>query len=189
MPRLVAVLDTNFWLSTHVLCVVTGYAAALLTALFGHAYLFSRIVGRDPDSAELPRALYRMTYGTACFALLFSVVGTILGGVWANDSWGRFWGWDPKENGALMICLWLLAMLHGRLGGHIRGFGFALASVVLAVIVAFSWWGVNLLQVGLHNYGWIEGVGTRLNTFYAVEAAVLATSVVWFALDRRRAPR
>ena len=44
-----------------------------------------------------------MTYGTLCFAIFFSFVGTVLGGLWADDSWGRFWGWDPKENGALII--------------------------------------------------------------------------------------
>ncbi|MCA9002010.1 MAG: cytochrome c biogenesis protein CcsA, partial [Planctomycetes bacterium] len=124
------------------------------------------------------KELTRMIYGVLCFSLLFSVVGTILGGVWANDSWGRFWGWDPKENGALLICLWELIILHARMGGFIRDFGFAVMNVLLAVVVAFSWWGVNLLGVGLHSYGFTEGVNFWLSVFYGVEITVVLIAVV-----------
>ena len=103
-----------------------------------------------------------MTYGVLCFALLFSVVGTILGGIWANESWGRFWGWDPKENGALLICLSQLAILHARMGGFLKPFGVAMAAIVAGCVVAFSWWGVNLLGVGLHSYGFTGGILTAL---------------------------
>jgi hypothetical protein len=99
--------------------------------------------------------------------VFLSLVGTVLGGIWANYSWGRFWGWDPKENGALMIVLWTLAILHARMGGIIKEWGLHLASLFTACIVAFSWWHVNFLGVGLHNYGFTAGKGT-IWVFYAV---------------------
>ncbi len=128
-----------------------------------------------------------MTYGVVCFGLLFSFVGTMLGGVWANYSWGRFWGWDPKENGALMIVLWSLIILHARMGGYIRDFGLCVLSVIGAAIVAFSWWGVNLLGIGLHSYGFTSGIAKALITYWSIEAAVVAMSLAWYAMDRRSA--
>ncbi|HIA26592.1 MAG TPA: hypothetical protein EYN79_00485 [Planctomycetes bacterium] len=147
MPSLVAVLDTNFWLATHVTCVTLGYSAGLLAAALAHIWIFGKIFGFRRDDKDFYRTVSRMVYGVICFGLLFSVVGTILGGIWANYSWGRFWGWDPKENGALMICLAELAILHFRLCGYIREHGLALLAIFNGVIVAFSWWGVNLLGV------------------------------------------
>src|SRR5690606_19088166 len=120
------------------------------------------------------RSVSRMIYGTICFALVFSVVGTILGGIWANDSWGRFWGWDPKENGALLICLVNIATLHGRLAGWLRDRGMALAAIFGGVVVAFSWFHVNQLGVGLHSYGFTEGILTALTIFYVSQAIVFA---------------
>ena len=130
------------------------------------------------------REVARMVYGTLCFALVFSVVGTILGGVWANESWGRFWGWDPKENGALMIVLSQLAILHGRMGGYLKAFGIAVATILQGVVVAFSWWGVNLLGVGLHSYGFTDGIWRALLAFYVVEGGVMLLGVSW-ALQQR----
>ena len=184
MPKLVAVLDTNFWLTVHVLCITLGYAGALLASAIAHVYVVGRVLGRG--SAEFHRATGRMVYGTLCFALLFSVVGTILGGIWANESWGRFWGWDPKENGALMIVLSQLMILHARMGGLIKTFGVAMATVASGIIVAFSWWGVNLLGIGLHSYGHTSGVARSLNIFYGVEVGVLLLGLGWWVLGRRR---
>ena len=186
MPQLQAVLDTNFWLSTHVTTVTIGYSAGLLAAFLAHIFVLGRLFGFKKGDGDFYRNVVRMVYGVLCFGLLFSVVGTILGGVWANDSWGRFWGWDPKENGALMICLCELAILHGRMGGYLRELGLAAAAVFNGVIVAFSWWHVNLLGVGLHAYGFTNGILGRLWIFYGVEALVLfAALYLW--LDRRAA--
>mgnify|MGYP002631190150 CR=1 FL=1 len=169
MEPLVAVLDTNYWLATHVTTVTMGYAAGLLAGIFAAVYILARLI--DPMKRRFSRTFYReisgMTYGVVCFGLLFSLVGTILGGVWANDSWGRFWGWDPKENGALMIVLMNLIILHGRVGGYLREMGIALATVFGAIVVCYSWWGVNLLGAGLHSYGFTSGVQSVLNTTYA----------------------
>jgi ABC-type transport system involved in cytochrome c biogenesis permease subunit len=173
MPNLVAVLDTNFWLSTHVTTVTMGYAAGLLAAALAHIYIFGKRFNLKKDDHTFYKNITRMTYGVLCFGFLFSCVGTILGGIWANYSWGRFWGWDPKENGALMICLWGLVILHARMGGFIRDLGVAITSVVMGMIVAFSWWGVNLLGVGLHSYGFTNGIMNMLVIFWATESLVV----------------
>lgn len=173
MPQLVAVLDTNFWLMTHVTTVTAGYAAGLLASAIAHIFLLGKAFGFKKNDAGFYRSLGRMTYGVVCFTLLFSLVGTVLGGIWANYSWGRFWGWDPKENGALMIVLWNLMILHGRLGRYIRDFGIAMAAVAGGMVVSFSWWGVNVLGVGLHSYGFTAGIWNMLYAFWSVEAVVL----------------
>lgn len=188
MQELQAVLRTNFWLSTHVTIVTMGYAAGLLAAALAHVHVLGRVFGFRQHDKTFYRNIARMIYGMICFGLLFSVVGTILGGIWANDSWGRFWGWDPKENGALIICLWELAILHARMGGYIRDHGMAMAGVFTAVVVAFSWWGVNVMGVGLHSYGFTEGVRTALYIFYFIELAVLVAGMVWWMMQRNMPP-
>ncbi len=177
MGPLKAVLDTNYWLATHVTTISMGYGAGFLAAFMAHVWIFSAFFGKGRNDPRVRKELARMIYGILCFSLLFSVLGTLLGGVWGNDSWGRFWGWDVKENGALLICIWELLILHMRLGGFIRDFGLALMNVLLGVVVAFSWFGVNLLEVGLHSYGKVEGVETWLNRFYGVEFAIVLIAI------------
>ena len=116
MPVLQAVLDTQFWLATHVISVTLGYVATLVAGTLGIGYLIAGWLGKDNKTM---RDLYRCCYGAACFGILFSFVGTVLGGLWADDSWGRFWGWDPKENGALLIVIWNALMLHARWDGMV----------------------------------------------------------------------
>ena len=179
LQQLQAVLDTNFWLATHVTAITLGYAAGLLASAFGHVYLVGKMLGIRKEDKGAYREIYRMLYGVLLFSLLFTIVGTILGGIWANDSWGRFWGWDPKENGALMIVLSQLAIVHARQGGYIRAFGVALATVAHGAVIAFSWWHVNLLGIGLHAYGFTQGVATALTIFYLVELAVVLAAAGW----------
>lgn len=183
MDPLVAVLDSNYWLTTHVITITLGYSAGLLSAFLSTGYLLLRGLGLDGGDRDLTRAITRAVYGMLCFTLFLSLVGTVLGGIWANDSWGRFWGWDPKENGALLIVLWTLSILHARLGGFIRDWGIHLASVFTAIVVTFSWWHVNFLGVGLHDYGFTAGKNT-IWTFYGVISAVLAFGFVVRTLDR-----
>ena len=174
MPTLVAVLDTNFWLATHVTVINMGYAGALLAGFLAHVFLIGQALGMRRSDASFFRDIGRATYGTVCFAALFTTVGTILGGIWANDSWGRFWGWDPKENGALMIVLWCLAILHARLGNMVRDHGIAMMCVAGNIVVVFSWFHTNLLGVGLHSYGFASGLATVVWSFYGSQLAVLA---------------
>ena len=138
-------------------------------------------VGSDPVArlhAEVDRAFGRMIYGTLCFALLLSFLGTVLGGLWADDSWGRFWGWDPKENGALMIVLWNALILHARWGGMVKTRGIAVLSMFGSIITAWSWFGVNQLGVGLHSYGFTESVAFWLVVFAVSQLAVMAIGLV-----------
>ena len=114
-----AVLDSNFWLATHVVVVTTGYASTFLAGFLAVIYVIRGVFTTPLDNATAD-ALARMVYGIVCFATLFSFVGTVLGGIWADQSWGRFWGWDPKENGALIIVLWNALILHARWGGLVR---------------------------------------------------------------------
>jgi len=185
MAAVQAVLDTNFWLATHVTSVTLGYSAGLFACLLAHVWLGARFIGFRPGDTRWYRQLGRAVYGIVAFGLLFSVVGTILGGIWANDSWGRFWGWDPKENGALMICLFELALVHARLGGYIKDFGVAVGAVILGPIVAFSWWHVNLLGVGLHSYGFTDGITEKLFAYYTFEIGVVLAALVWWTLAGR----
>ncbi len=164
MEMMRAVLDTNFWLATHVVVVTLGYAstfvAGILAVIFIVQGLFTRAL-----TPELAKSLNRMIYGIICFATLFSFVGTVLGGIWADQSWGRFWGWDPKENGALIIVLWNALVLHARWGGLVRERGLANMAVVGNIVTSWSWFGVNMLGIGLHSYGFTSAAFTWLMTF------------------------
>ena len=150
-----AVLDSNFWLATHVVAVTTGYAATFLAGFLALIYISRGIFTRTLDRAT-GDALAKMTYGIVCFATLFSFVGTVLGGIWADQSWGRFWGWDPKENGALIIVLWNALILHARWGGLVKQRGLMALAVFGNIVTAWSWFGVNMLGVGLHSYGFMD---------------------------------
>lgn len=184
MPMLVAVLDTNFWLATHVTIINIGYAAGMLAAGIAHVYILGRLFRIKRNDPGFYRSLTRMVYGVLCFGLIFAFIGTILGGIWANYSWGRFWGWDPKENGAALICLCMLATLHARMGGYIRRMGLHLAAIFTGCVVAFSWWGVNLLGVGLHSYGFTSGIWTATYLFWATQGLVMLLG--FFVLFRDR---
>jgi len=186
MPKLQAVLDTNFWLSTHVTTVSMGYSAGILAAAVAHVYIIGKLLGLKRNDPRFYRNIGRMVYGIVCFGLVFSTVGTILGGVWANDSWGRFWGWDPKENGALMIVLVNLIILHARMGGYIRDWGLSLAAIFLGTVVAFSWFHVNLLAVGLHAYGFDARLSTLVWSYYSIEWGVLGLGILGYFIDRSR---
>ena len=116
----------------------------------------------------------QMLYGILCFALLFSFVGTVLGGIWADQSWGRFWGWDPKENGAVLIVLWNALVLHARWGGLVKQRGMAILAVFGNIVTSWSWKGTNMLGVGLHAYGFIEAAIFWLAFFMASQLLIMA---------------
>jgi len=182
-----AVLDTQFWLATHVVCITLGYATTYLAGLFGLMYVLlgTCTPGLNP---KVGRELTRMTYGVICFAIFFSFWGTVLGGLWADDSWGRFWGWDPKENGALIIVLWNALVLHARWGGMVRDRGLAVLAVLGNVVTSWSWFGVNELGVGLHSYGFTEGRLRMLLLFVLSQLLVVALGLipkrVWWSFRR-----
>ncbi len=138
------------------MCISLGYSATVAAGLLGLAFLLASLV--SPRFDKKTRVTFgKLIYGIVCFALLLSFFGTVLGGLWADDSWGRFWGWDPKENGALMIVFWNAVVLHARWAGMVRERGLAGLAVLGNVVTLWSWEGVNQLGVGLHSYGVSEG--------------------------------
>ncbi len=173
MGVLQAVLDTQFWLATHVISVTLGYSSTFLAGALGIVYLFVSFSAK-PSNADLRRDVYRMAYSATCFGILFSFVGTVLGGLWADDSWGRFWGWDPKENGALLIVIWNALVLHARWDGMVKAKGFALLAIFGNVITAWSWFGTNQLGIGLHSYGFTQGALALLTLFVLSQFAIIA---------------
>ncbi|EEF58299.1 cytochrome c assembly protein [Pedosphaera parvula Ellin514] len=164
MEMMRAVLDTNFWLATHVVVVTLGYASTFVAGFLAIIYIvlgvFTKVL-----NADMRKSLNRMIYGIICFAALFSFVGTVLGGIWADQSWGRFWGWDPKENGALIIVLWNALILHARWGGMVKERGLANMALVGNIVTSWSWFGVNMLGIGLHSYGFTDAAFRWLMTF------------------------
>ena len=178
-----AVLDTQFWLSTHVVTITLGYGATFVAGAFAVAWILNRCL---TDHEERSKQLAKIVYGTLCFALFFSFVGTVLGGLWADDSWGRFWGWDPKENGALMIVLWNAIILHARWDGMIKERGMAVLAVLGNVVTAWSWFGVNELGIGLHAYGFTEGTKQKLALFALSQFAIAAVGLIAIRMTARR---
>ena len=155
MEMMRAVLDSNFLLSTHVVSITIGYSSTYLAGLLGISYLCQGLFTTTLRK-ELRREYGRMVYGIICFSLLFSFIGTVLGGFWGDQSWGRFWGWDPKENAALLLLLWNAIILHLKGFGFIKVRGMMLAAIFGNIVTSFSWFGVNMLGVGLHSYGFME---------------------------------
>jgi ABC-type transport system involved in cytochrome c biogenesis permease subunit len=188
MEMMRAVLDSNFWLATHVVVVTAGYSATFLAGFLGIIYILRGIFTRSLDTATAD-SLTRMVYGIICFATLFSFVGTILGGIWADQSWGRFWGWDPKENGALIIVLWNAIILHARWGGMIKQRGLMVLAIGGNIITSWSWFGTNMLGVGLHSYGFTDAAFVALSTFVVSQLALIGLGNLPLSLWRSSALR
>ena len=175
MEMMRAVLDSNFWLATHVVIITIGYSTTFLAGFLGIAYIFFHIgcsIFNKPES-KMKKTLDSMIYGITCFSLLFSLVGTILGGIWADQSWGRFWGWDAKENGALLIVIWNALLLHARFSGIAKTRGLACIAIFGNVVTAWSWFGTNMLGVGLHSYGFMDKAFDYLMMFIISQLIII----------------
>ena len=177
MEMMRAVLDSNFWLTVHVTTVTVGYVGTFLSGFLGLIYVLRGLFTRTLD-AVTAKALVRMIYGIVCFATLFSFIGTVTGGIWADQSWGRFWGWDPKENGALIIVLWNALILHLRWGGIIRERGLVNCAIFGNIVTSWSWFGVNMLGIGLHSYGFTDAAFKWLMLFIASQLALIALGLL-----------
>ena len=173
---LVPVLRDNFWLTIHVLTITLSYAAFALAMGFGHILLWR--YARNPAAARADAPMHFWLYRVLQLGVLLLAAGTILGGVWANYSWGRFWGWDPKETWALIALLCYILALHGRLAGWWTQFGLAVASVVCFLAVLMAWYGVNfVLGKGLHSYGFGIGGETYVAIFVALDLLFVAFAI------------
>lgn len=200
MEMLRAVLDTNFWLATHVVTITLGYAANFLAGLLAIVYVVCGLAtpmlamkltpqgtanvsnaasaAGDSSGTDIGQALTKMVYGIICFATLFSFIGTVLGGIWADQSWGRFWGWDPKENGALIIVIWNALILHARWGGMVKERGLMNLAIFGNMVTAFSWFGVNMLGIGLHSYGFMDAAFKWLMIFFGTQMFFMVLGAV-----------
>jgi ABC-type transport system involved in cytochrome c biogenesis permease subunit len=191
LEMLQAVLDTNIWLATHVVAITTGYSAMFLAGMLAIIYVVRGVFTRSLKK-QTADSLARMTYGVVCFATLFSFVGTVLGGIWADQSWRRFWGWDPKENGAVLIVLWCAIILHARWGGFIRQRGLMIMALFGNIVTSFSWFGVNMLGVGLHSYGFMQKAFPWLVGFMISQLGLMAIAAIplekWRSFQTARAP-
>ena len=153
---LVPVLRNNYWLTIHVLTITLSYAAFALAWGFGHITLFQYLI--RPATTIADKTMHFWLYRIMQLGILLLAAGTILGGVWANYSWGRFWGWDPKETWALITLLCYIVVLHGRIAGWWRDLGLAVGSAICFLAVVMAWYGVNfVLGAGLHSYGFVVG--------------------------------
>ena len=177
MQMMQAVLDSNFWLATHVITITLGYSAAFLAGALAIIYILAKRF-TSAMNREREQAMMRMIYGVVCFTLLLSFVGTVLGGIWADQSWGRFWGWDPKENGAALVVLYSALILHARWGGLIRARGIAALAVAGNIIDAWSWFGTNMLGIGLHAYGFMESGVFWLMAFVISQFAIIGLALL-----------
>jgi ABC-type transport system involved in cytochrome c biogenesis permease subunit len=172
---LVPVLRDNFWLSTHVTTVILSYGALALSWLLANSILIRESLGK------LDHAEYRygvdLTYTCIKFGVVLLSAGVILGGVWADYSWGRFWGWDPKETWSLIVLLVYMAILHGKGTAWIppKRFIPLVAGAFMSVMMA--WFGVNyILATGLHSYGFSEGGAIFLGSFFLMQIAILVVT-------------
>lgn len=181
LKMLIAVLNSNFWLSTHVISITAGYASACAAGILGHVYLLQAVFKKD--NVQLLESTYKTLMGMLGLALTLTFLGTNLGGIWADQSWGRFWGWDPKENGALMIVLWTAMLFHARIAQWIGPKGLAVGAVLGTIVVVWAWFGVNLLSIGLHSYGFTTGVAASVVVYVAFE--ILFLGIVMFILRKQ----
>ncbi|MDE2642167.1 MAG: cytochrome c biogenesis protein CcsA [Verrucomicrobiota bacterium] len=189
MEMLQAVLDTNFWLATHVVIITIGYAATFVAGFLAIVYVVRDFVANKVPFDKTNRSsLTKMIYGIVCFATLFSFVGTVLGGIWADQSWGRFWGWDPKENGALMIVIWNAAILHARWGGIIRERGLVAMAIFGNAVTAWSFFGTNMLGIGLHSYGFMDKAFAWLMVFVCIQIVVMTGGLMLGTLGQAGKP-
>jgi ABC-type transport system involved in cytochrome c biogenesis permease subunit len=151
------VLRDNFWLLTHVVIIVSSYAAFFLAFVIGDILLVYFLRDEKKFQTQIQQGVQAI-YRSIQVGVVLLAAGTILGGVWADYSWGRFWGWDPKETWAFIALLGYLVILHGRLIGWLRNFGMAVSAVISFSLVIMAWYGVNfVLGAGLHTYGFGAG--------------------------------
>jgi ABC-type transport system involved in cytochrome c biogenesis permease subunit len=178
LDPLQAVLQSNLWLTIHVLTIVSSYAGGTLAFAMANVALFL-IVFFNPRR-EVIKMLSDFTYRAIQIAVLLLAAGTFLGGWWAAEAWGRFWGWDPKEVWALIALVAYVIPLHMRYMGWVKDFGLAVSAVLCYSAILMAWYGVNfVLGAGLHSYGfggggpyWVLWVGLLF-----VEWTIIASMV------------
>jgi len=183
---LVPVLRDNFWLSIHVPTIALSYASFALALGLGHVAIANDLFA--PRAKQRFKTLSQLNYRVLQVGVLLLTAGIILGGIWAHFSWGRFWGWDPKETWALIALLCYVAPLHGRLAGWLGDFGLNVTSIVSFNAVLMAWYGVNfVLGTGLHSYGFGTG-GSEVAIAAVVGADLLLVAIAALRHARQQKP-
>jgi ABC-type transport system involved in cytochrome c biogenesis permease subunit len=173
-----AVLRSNYWLIIHVMTITISYAAFFLAFGLGNLGLLYYVIDEKKYQEQI-RHISTAIYRSMQIGVAFLAPGIILGGVWADYSWGRFWGWDPKETWALIALLGYLAVLHAKIGGIIKDFGMIITAVVSFSLVIMAWYGVNfVLGAGLHSYGFGAGGVEYVAAFIGVHFILVAVSIL-----------
>jgi cytochrome c-type biogenesis protein CcsB len=184
---LVPVLAHTYWLSVHVMTVMLSYSAFALAMVLGHAMLFFEVFQRD--KIDPLSALSRLLYKTLQVGLLFLAAGIIFGAIWANESWGRYWGWDPKETWSLITFFVYLAIIHARFAGWLRDFGIAASAILGFLAVVMTYYGVNfILAAGMHAYGFSKGGQLYVGLYAVVEIAIVVAAYFRCNVAKRLPP-
>jgi len=186
MDPIVAVLRSSFWLTIHVLTITISYAAFSVAMVIGNVALLRKIFYKaSNDDAEVYKRLAHQAYRIIQLGVMLITAGIILGGIWADYSWGRFWGWDPKETWALIADLGFIAILHSRYLGWLKDFGLLAASTVAYLLVIMAWYGVNfILAAGLHSYGFSSGGATLVSTYVLIQLFFLGLGLISHKLKK-----
>ncbi len=169
---LVPVLANTSWLSIHVMTIMLSYSAFALAMAMGHLLLFLQIA--RPGKTHQLRSISGLLYKTLQVGVLFLCAGIAFGAIWANESWGRYWGWDPKETWSLITMFVYMVLVHARFAGWLSNFGLAISSIVSFLAVIMTYYGVNfVLGTGLHSYGFAEGGLPWVMLYLGVESLIL----------------
>ncbi len=171
-----AVLNSNFWLTIHVLMIVASYGVLILSGILAHLYLLKPDLERE-----------KLILKTLYIGVLLLIPGTLLGGVWAAESWGRFWDWDPKEAWAFISSALYVAVIHAYRYQKIGGFGLAIGSIIGMNAITFTWYGVNyILGTGLHSYGFGSGGQIYYYVFVSIEVIIIFLALLGRFLKNKR---
>jgi len=187
ITNLVPVLK-SYWLTIHVATIVASYGFLGLGALLAFVNLISFIMKRKSNLISLDLSVRELTYViemTLTFGLILLTIGNFLGGVWANESWGRYWGWDPKETWALASIIFYSFVLHMRFIPGLQSlYAFNLASLLAYASILMTYFGVNFYLSGLHSYA--AGDPVPIPTFVYYTAAVITIVGVWAFFNNER---
>lgn len=163
----------------HVAVTIAAYGFFGISLLLGLSNLVIMSVTQKEMAVLRVRELSIINNMSLLVGLALMTIGTFLGGIWANESWGRYWSWDPKETWALITVIVYAVATHTHLVKKLNNYWFFnLASVMAFASVLMTFWGVNYLLSGLHSYGENEGVSAVFVYLYAVLFVVVVLALV-----------
>ena len=171
IANLVPVLD-SYWLMIHVAVIVGSYGPFALSMIIGLVSLMLMLLATKKNKEKIKLQIKELTIINELaltVGLIMLTIGNFLGGMWANESWGRYWGWDPKETWALISIMVYAFVIHMRLVPGLRGaWIFNLMSVVAFASILMTYFGVNFYLVGLHSYASGDKIITPSFIYYAI---------------------